>query len=401
MLSAKFYGYPASALCMVGLTGTNGKTTTALLVREVLRATGRRCSYLGTLGALDHDGRWTKMSNTTPDASDLHRHLHAIFANGGEAVSMEVSSHALALGRVEGIEFDAAIFTNLTRDHLDFHGTTEAYFESKARLFEQVKESGSPASVINVDDATGRTLAQRLGRRAMTFSTQNEADVRLVGVDIGAKQSTLQIDTPRGELRVQSRLTGRFNCANVMAAVACGLALDVDDEAIAQGIATVQGVPGRFERVDEGQSFEVIVDYAHTPAGLENILQSARELSKRKLICVFGCGGDRDRGKRRLMGQAAERLADIVFVTSDNPRSESPEKIIEDVLAGMFTPANVEMQADRRQAIEQALLVAEAGDVVVLAGKGDEAYQVLADSVVDFDDRVVARETLRGMSETR
>ena len=203
-------------------------------------------------------------------------------------------------------------------------------------------------------------------------------------------------------MAVHSRLTGRFNCSNVLAAVACGLALDVEDEAIAQGIAAVMGVPGRFERVDEGQSFEVIVDYAHTPAGLENILHSARELAKkRKLICLFGCGGDRDRGKRALMGQAAERLADLVFVTSDNPRSELPEKIIDDIVAGMARSAGVEIRVDRRVAIAAALRAAEAGDVVVLAGKGDEGYQILADEVIDFDDRLVAREALRGLAETR
>ncbi len=228
-----------------------------------------------------------------------------------------------------------------------------------------------------------------------------DADIRWVGGELGAKSSTLQFATPRGELGVHSRLTGRFNCSNVMAAVACGLALGVEDEAIARGIAAVTGVPGRFERVDEGQSFEVIVDYAHTPAGLENVLQSAREVCKGKLICLFGCGGDRDRGKRALMGQAAEDLADLVFVTSDNPRSELPEKIIDDIVVGMVTSADAEIQADRRMAITQALRAAEAGDVVVLAGKGDEGYQILADEVIDFDDRVVARETLREIAETR
>ena len=400
-LAARFYGYPAKALCMVGLTGTNGKTTTALLVREILQAAGRPCGYLGTLGALDQRGAWVDMPNTTPEASDLHQHLHSLSANGSEAVAMEVSSHALALNRVEGIEFEAAVFTNLTRDHLDFHGTEQAYFDSKARLFEQVVESSSPNCAINTDDETGHLLAGRLGSRVLTFGGGDRADVRWVGGDIGAKSSTLQFTTPRGSLCVHSWLTGRFNCANVMAAVACGLALEVEDDAIARGIAAVAGVRGRFERVDEGQSFEVIVDYAHTPAGLENILHSARELSKGKLICLFGCGGDRDRGKRALMGQAAEHLADLVFVTSDNPRSELPEKIIDDILAGMSSPAAVEIQADRRVAIAQALRTAEAGDVVVLAGKGDEAYQVLADEVIEFDDRAVAREALRAIAETR
>ncbi len=400
-LAARFYGYPANALSMVGLTGTNGKTTTALLVREILQAAGRFCGYLGTLGAQDQHGQWIEMSNTTPEASDLHRHLHSIDANGGDAVVMEVSSHALALNRVVGIEFDAAVFTNLTRDHLDFHGTEEAYFKSKARLFEQVRDSDRPACAINIDDVAGRVLAERLGGQALTYGSVTDADVAWVGGEIGAKNSTLQFDTPRGPLAVHSRLTGRFNCSNVMAAVACGLALDVEEEAIVQGIAAVAGVPGRFERVDEGQSFEVIVDYAHTPVGLENILHSARELSKKRLICLFGCGGDRDRGKRALMGQAAENLADLVFITSDNPRSELPEKIIEDIVAGMASSAGVEIQADRRMAIAQALRAAEDGDVVVLAGKGDEEYQILADEVIDFDDRVVARETLREIAETR
>jgi len=401
-LAATFYSYPASTLSMVGLTGTNGKTTTALLVREILQAAGRSCGYLGTLGAQDQHGQWIEMSNTTPEASDLHRHLHTIGANGAEALVMEISSHALALNRVAGIEFDAAVFTNLTRDHLDFHGTEEAYFESKARLFEQVRDCDTPVCAINIDDAAGRMLAERLEARALTFGSVAGADIRWVGGEIGAQSSALQLQTPRGPMAVHSRLTGRFNCSNVLAAVACGLALDVEDEAIAQGIAAVTGVPGRFERVDEGQSFEVIVDYAHTPAGLENILHSARELAKkRKLICLFGCGGDRDRGKRALMGQAAERLADLVFVTSDNPRSELPEKIIDDIVAGMARSAGVEIRVDRRVAIAAALRAAEAGDVVVLAGKGDEGYQILADEVIDFDDRLVAREALRGLAETR
>lgn len=401
-LAATFYDYPGSTLSMVGLTGTNGKTTTALLVREILQAAGRCCGYLGTLGAQDPHGQWVEMSNTTPEASDLHRHLHTIGANGAEALVMEVSSHALALNRVVGIEFDAAVFTNLTRDHLDFHGTEEAYFESKARLFEQVRDSDTPVCAINIDDAAGSRLATRLGARALSFGFVAGADIRWVGGEIGVQSSALQLHTPRGPMAVHSRLTGRFNCSNVMAAVTCGLALDVEDEAIAEGIAAVTGVPGRFERVDEGQSFEVIVDYAHTPAGLENILHSARELAKkRKLICLFGCGGDRDRGKRALMGQAAEHLADLVFVTSDNPRSELPEKIIDDIVAGMARSAGVEVRVDRRVAIAEALRAAEAGDVVVLAGKGDEGYQILADEVIDFDDRLVARETLRVLAETR
>ena len=400
-LAATFYSYPASTLSMVGLTGTNGKTTTALLVREILQAAGRSCGYLGTLGAQDQRGQWIEMSNTTPEASDLHRHLHTFGTSGVEALVMEVSSHALALNRVAGIEFDAAVFTNLTRDHLDFHGTEAAYFESKARLFEQVRDSDTPVCAINIDDAAGAMLAERLGARALTFGSVTGADIRWVGGEIEAKSSALQLHTPRGPMAVHSRLTGRFNCSNVVAAVACGLALDVEEEAIAQGRAGVTGVPGRFERVDEGQSFEVIVDYAHTPAGLENILHSARELSKRKLICLFGCGGDRDRGKRALMGQAAERLADLVFVTSDNPRSELPEKIIDDIVAGMARSAGVEVRVDRRVAIAEALRAAEAGDVVVLAGKGDEGYQILADEVIDFDDRLVARETLRVLAETR
>lgn len=402
-IAAKFYGYPAKALSMVGLTGTNGKTTTALLVREILQAGGRPCSYLGTLGALDHRGCWTEVvPNTTPEASDLHRHMESVRVSGGGSVVMEVSSHALALNRVEGIEFDAAVFTNLSRDHLDFHGTEEAYFQSKATLFDQVVDSDKPLCAVNIDDTAGNRLATRLGSRALTYgSAETGADVRLVRVEMGAKSSSLQFETPRGSLAVHSRLTGRFNCSNVMAAVACGLALDVDDAAIARGIAAVVGVPGRFERVDEGQPFEVIVDYAHTPAGLENILRSARELSKKRLICLFGCGGDRDRGKRALMGQAAEELADLVFVTSDNPRSELPEKIIDDIVSGMVGSAGVEIQVDRRLAIAQALQAAADGDVVVLAGKGDETYQILADEVIDFDDRLVACETLRVMAERR
>ena len=400
-LAARLYGYPARSLCMVGITGTNGKTTTALLVRAILQAAGRSCGYLGTLGAVDGSGHWIDLTNTTPEASDLHRQLHLMAASGCDAAVIEVSSHALALSRVEGIEFDAAAFTNLTRDHLDFHRTEEEYFESKARLFTQMKVGSGPRSAVNLEDAAGGVLARRLGPGALTFGCDRDADVRWTTDDIAPKGTDMQFTTPRGGLSVHSRLTGRFNCSNVGAAVACGLILDVDDEAIAQGIASVTGVPGRFERVDEGQSFEVIVDYAHTPAGLENILRAARELATKRLICLFGCGGDRDRGKRALMGKAAENLADLVFVTSDNPRSEPPGTIIDEILAGMTSPAAARRQPDRRVAIAQALREAEAGDVVVLAGKGDETYQVLADGVLEFDDRCVARETLREMAGTK
>ena len=399
-LAARFHGRPAESLLTVGITGTNGKTTTALLVRSVLAAAGMGAAYLGTLGALV-GGQWRQLANTTPEAGDLHRELRAAVDAGDVAMVMEVSSHALALERVEGLEFDVAVFTNLTRDHLDFHGSEEAYFAAKASLFKRLRSDRRFAAAINNDDPRAAQLLTQVGSRGLSFAVDAAADVRPSRVRYTISGTELTVDTPKGPIEMRTSLTGPFNCSNVVAAVACGTALELDGEAIGAGIASVKQVPGRFERIDAGQDFLVVVDYAHTPAGLENVLRAARALAAGRLICLFGCGGDRDRGKRPLMGQVAEARADLVVVTSDNPRSEDPAAIIGDIVAGMVRPAAAVLEADREAAISWALEAARPGDVVVIAGKGDETYQVFADRAIDFDDREVARRALRGGSGRR
>ena len=394
-LAARFYGEPSRQLCTVGVTGTNGKTTTTMLIRAILDRSGRSCGYLGTLGSLISD-TMKPLANTTPEASDLHRELRAMVDAGRAAVALEVSSHALALGRVDGIRFDAAVFTNLTRDHLDFHGSEEAYFEAKKKLFDLLKPDSSPRAAVNLDDPWGQRLSRCLNGSALTFGSGKDADVRLMSAAGRRGRTSLSLLTPHGKIDLDTRLTGSFNCSNAMAAVACALALGVDADTIAGALARFEGVPGRFERIDEGQPFEVIVDFAHTPAGLETVLNTARELATGRLICLFGCGGDRDQGKRPQMGKIAGELADEVFLTSDNPRSEPPGRIIGDIAAGMSSPQKAHLLPDRKEAIGLALQAAGGGDVVVLAGKGSETRQVFADHAIDFDDRHVAREWLRG-----
>ena len=394
-LAARFNEYPARDLLTVGVTGTNGKTTTALIVREILEAAGQSCGYLGTLGKFV-SGDFEEMPNTTPEASQLHSVLGDMVTAGKRAAVMEVSSHSLVLGRVEGIEFDAAVFTNLTRDHLDFHGTEEAYFEAKAALFEQVSDAVDRRPVVvNVDDGAGLVLASRYHANSITFGRAEDADVAVLGAASVDTGTDIVLRTPLGQIEVHSRLTGAFNVSNVMAAVACGIGLGVDAAAITAGVQSLEGVPGRFEQINCGQPFRVIVDYAHTPAGLETVLQTARALTGQRLICVFGCGGDRDVGKRPLMGGIAADLADVVVLTSDNPRSESPDGIISDIAAG--TSGATEMYIDREEAIRAALESAAAGDVVVIAGKGSEDYQIFADRTISFDDRQVARQALGSM----
>ena len=394
-LAARFYGEPSRHLCTVGVTGTNGKTTTAMLIRAIIDRSGRSCGYLGTLGSLTSD-IMKPMANTTPEASELHRELRAMVDAGRTAVAFEVSSHALALGRVDGIQFDAAVFTNLTRDHLDFHGSEEAYFEAKKKLFDRLKPFSPPRAAINLDDPCGQRLSQSLNGSALTFGNGEGADVRMLSTSRKRGGTSLSLLTPQGQIEVHTRLTGSFNCSNTMAAVACALALGVDADTIVSALARFEGVPGRFERIDEGQPFELIVDYAHTPAGLKTVLDTARELADRKLICLFGCGGDRDQGKRPQMGRIAGELADEVILTSDNPRSEPPGRIIEDIAAGMSARKKAHLFPDRREAIGRALQTAGEGDVVVLAGKGNETRQEFSDHAVEFDDRHVAREWLRG-----
>jgi UDP-N-acetylmuramoyl-L-alanyl-D-glutamate--2,6-diaminopimelate ligase len=387
--AARFYGEPTARLTMVGVTGTNGKTTTTFVARALLEADGRRCGLLGTVTSVIA-GRQREVVRTTPEAIDLQRELREMVDGGDRACAMEVSSHALALHRADAIHWDTTVFTNLSRDHLDFHSDMEDYFEAKRRLF----LANPRAAVINVDDAYGRRLAADLPH-VVTFAMEGDADWRALDVRSGRHGSHFRVHSPVGDLEVRSPLPGRFNVSNLLGALAAAVNVGVDPRVGVEAIPHAGRVPGRFEPVEEGQEFAVLVDYAHTPDSLENLLHAARELSEGRLLCLFGCGGDRDRGKRPLMGAVARRLADAVIVTSDNPRSEDPEAIIADVLEG--AGPGVEAIVDRRAAIERAIELAQPGDVVVIAGKGHEQGQEFAGGrKVPFDDVTVAREALRG-----
>jgi UDP-N-acetylmuramoyl-L-alanyl-D-glutamate--2,6-diaminopimelate ligase len=390
--AARFYGDPTSELDVVGITGTNGKTTTAFLVRHLLEADGRRCGLLGTVkrvvGGAEED-----VERTTPEAIDLQSTFRRMLAAGDRACAMEVSSHALELGRAAGIRFACRVFTNLTQDHLDFHENMEAYFLAKRRLFE---EPGP--SVVNMDDEYGRRIAAELD--CVTFGIETEADYRALDVEFDLMGSRFRCETPDGPLQLESRLPGLFNVQNALGAVAAARLLGVGADTIATALPRFGRVPGRFEPVDEGQDFGVLVDYAHTPDSLENVLRAARELARGRVHVVFGAGGDRDRGKRPLMGEAARRLADRVLVTSDNPRNEPPEAIVDEIMEGAGDGA--ERETDRARAIGLAIEGAKPGDVVVIAGKGHEQGQEFEDGRKEpFDDRSVAREALRRRAARR
>ncbi len=384
-----FFGEPTRQLEVAGVTGTNGKTTTAFLLQAMLDAAGRRAGLVGTV-AWVVGGESRPAPHTTPEAIDLQRLFRSMLDAGDRSVAIEASSHGAALHRLERVRFDALVFTNLSQDHLDLHGTMEDYYQAKRRLFTGPQP---PPAAVNVGDEHGRRLALELAEthRAplITFGLTDAAEVRPVGFSLDATGSCF---TAAG-IAIETPLRGRFNVANVLGAVAAGLLLDLEQDEIAEGARRMTGVPGRFEAIDEGQPFAVVVDYAHTPDSLDIVLQAARELGDGRVICVFGAGGDRDRGKRPLMGRVAQERSDLTIVTSDNPRSEEPLAIIQDILQGAGT--DVEIDPDRRSAILRAIGEARAGDVVVIAGKGHEQGQEAAGVVTPFDDRDVAREALR------
>jgi len=388
-VAARFCGDPTARLQVVGVTGTNGKTTSCFLIRELLEAGGIPTALLGTVKSVI-GGREATLQRTTPEAIELQRAFAAMVEAGDRACAMEVSSHALELHRADAIHWDVAVFTNLTQDHLDFHPTMEDYFLAKRRLFERAAQAGGTL-VVNVDDPYGRRLAGDFPD-AVTTGIDHAADVRATDVRSTLTGSTFRLDGAE----LHTPLPGRFNVANVLGAVAAARALGLDDEAIRAALPKAGRVPGRFEPVDEGQGFAVLVDYAHTPDSLENVLRAARELTTGRVIVAFGAGGDRDRTKRPLMGRAAAALADDVIVTSDNPRSEDPDAIIAEILAGIEDRAAVRTEPDRARAIALAVDLARDGDVVVVAGKGHEQGQELAGGrKIPFDDVTVAREALR------
>ena len=406
--AVRFYGDPSAALRVVGVTGTNGKTTTAFLLKALLEATDPgSCGLLGTVKSVI-GGVERSVSRTTPEAIDLQADFRAMLDGGDGACAIEVSSHALELHRAEGIHFAAAIFTNLTQDHLDFHASMEDYFQAKRRLF----DAHPGVSVVNVGDQYGRRLAREIDR-VVTFAVEGEADYRATDLRCDVEGCRFVLHTPAGEIEIALPMPGRFNVANALGALAAVHELGGDLDVLAEALERGVSVPGRMESVDEGQDFAVLVDYAHTPDSLENVLTAARELAstsehgKGRVVCVFGAGGDRDRGKRPLMGAIGTRLADVLLITSDNPRSEDPDAIIAEILAGASGALGPEAAQpiasipDRREAIFRAIAGATRGDVVVIAGKGHEQGQELADGHrLPFDDVDVARDALRASFNT-
>jgi UDP-N-acetylmuramoyl-L-alanyl-D-glutamate--2,6-diaminopimelate ligase len=394
--AAAFFGDPADDLVLLGVTGTNGKTTTAYLLESILRVSGQVTGLVGTIETRIA-GRSIAGVRTTPESVDLQALLADMRDHQVGSVAMEVTSHGLALNRVEGLKFRAAAFTNLTQDHLDFHGEMQNYFEAKRSLFLPHRvERGA----VNIDDPYGRKLKDSVDVPCIGFGTSSAAQVRATAVELSPTGTGFVAETEAGALKISTPLIGSFNVFNCLAAIATALQAGVETVAIEKGIAELQAVPGRFESIDVGQPYSVVIDYAHTPDSLDNVLRAARRLAQRnggRVLCVFGCGGDRDRGKRPLMGAVAAREADLVVVTSDNPRSEDPDDIIGEILEGVLAERSEGADAilpDRREAIARGISEARAGDVLVIAGKGHETGQQIGDRIIPFDDRQIAREVL-------
>jgi UDP-N-acetylmuramoyl-L-alanyl-D-glutamate--2,6-diaminopimelate ligase len=396
LLADRFYRRPSADLQVVGITGTNGKTTTAYLVASIFEAAGVRCGVVGTVGyRIGAEMRESK--HTTPEAPDVQALLRDMVGSGCGACAMEVSSHALSLKRTDGVTFAAGVFSNLTRDHLDFHADMEDYFRAKRRLFEMLPP-GAP-SLINIDDPRGASLVD-MGKRPVTYAVNRQADIMPGPLSYSLEGLGFDVRTPRGTIRVRSSLVGRPNVYNILAAVSTGTALGLSFDAIEKGVAALAGVPGRFQVVSQPKDdLTVVVDYAHTDDALRNLLETARPLVRGRLITMFGCGGDRDRSKRPLMGAVAGRLSDLVVITSDNPRNEDPMRIIEDISRGITADTRRDVQrvlaiADRAEAVRKAIELAKPGDVVLLAGKGHEKYQIVGDRSTPFDDVAVAHDAL-------
>nr|WP_320145608.1 UDP-N-acetylmuramoyl-L-alanyl-D-glutamate--2,6-diaminopimelate ligase [uncultured Anaeromusa sp.] len=397
-----FYDRPTQKLRLLGVTGTNGKTTTTYLLKAILEAAGYRVGLIGTIQSLIGDEK-VPTKNTTPDVVELQELMWRMAEAGMEYVVMEVSSHALALDRVAGCEFDMAMFTNMTQDHLDFHKTLGEYAEAKARLFSLASQAGSKIgkhAVINADDAAAEVMRNATDCDILTYGIENaKADLLAKEVQVTPEGARFMLQRKGEEWPVKLLLTGRFNVYNALGAIGAALSEGISWPVIQEALAVFAGVPGRFERVDGGKGFAVIVDYAHTPDGLENILRTAREMKPSRVVTVFGCGGDRDRTKRPLMGALAARYSDVVIATSDNPRSEEPESILNEIEAGILRELRPEVQyekiVDRRQGIGRALELAQAGDIILVAGKGHENYQILKDKTIHFDDKEIIQEWLR------
>lgn len=398
LLAGAFYGNPSSILNVVGITGTNGKTTTAYMVRDILYKAGRNPGMLGTI-EYRIGQRVIPASRTTPSGPEIHSMLAQMVAGGCRSAVMEVSSHGIVQDRIAGVDFSVAVFTNLSRDHLDYHRTMEEYFEAKSRFLRGPGDGKRAVAVVNADDSWGKRLIDMIkgDRKPVTFGVGKENDVSAHGIELSAGSSRFRISTPWGEADVVMKMPGRYNVYNAMAAIAsCGI-LGVDLDLMAEALSGLSAVPGRLEEVAGARGFRVFVDYAHTDDALEKVLTTLREITSGRLILVFGCGGDRDRTKRPVMAEVAGRLADFSIVTSDNPRTERPESIIEEICTGFAPWVEYEVFVDRRLAIKRALGMAVDGDTVLVAGKGHECFQELTNTTIPFDDRRVVRECLEAL----
>ncbi len=394
-----FYGFPSRSMVLIGITGTNGKTTSSYLIKGILEAAGKRVGLIGTI-SYQMGGEQIPAPHTTPESADLQEILAKMRDRGLEYVVMEVSSHALEQDRVFGTVFDIALFTNLTQDHLDFHTTMEEYFRAKLRLFQDLKPKGTIKirGVINLDDKWGKQIIGEMKFPCLSYSLTDKGDIIARECLSGSDGASFTAVTPVGKFSIKSKLAGRHNLQNILASIGVACALDIPIKAIQDGISGVENVPGRLEKVSEGQDFEVFVDYAHTEDALRNLLSLAKEISRGKIITVFGCGGDRDRGKRPKMGKVARDMSDIMIITSDNPRGEDPLAIIEEIetgISGLKRGTDYFVVEDRRSAIEMAVNLAMPGDTVILAGKGHEDYQIIGGKRLHFDDREVARKIIR------
>jgi len=396
LLANAYYDYPSRKMRLIGVTGTNGKTSVTYLIRSILRKAGQKVGLLGTIANLI-DAQKLPAEHTTPESLDLQRLLHQMVEQRVDSVVMEVSSHALELKRVAATEYDVAVFTNLTQDHLDFHLSLEAYLQAKAKLFKSLGPGSKDKpkyAVLNFDDPSSKIIAGQTKVPIISYGVTPGVAYRARDIELHLNGTSFVIECPSGSFPIHLKLGGEFNVYNALAAFAVGKEEGINSNLIIEALEEMTGVPGRFEQVDCGQDFAVVVDYAHTPDGLENLLKTARAVTKGRVLTVFGCGGDRDRTKRPIMGKIASELSDYCIVTSDNPRTEDPRAIISDIEPGLTNDA-YEIIVDRREAISRAIELAQSGDIVVIAGKGHEDYQIIGDKVIDFDDRKVARDVLR------
>ncbi len=394
-LAAAFFDYPLDQLSLIGVTGTNGKTTTTFLIKAILEQAGYKTGLIGTIKIFIGDDTFPA-TRTTPESLDLYRNFKKMVDQEVKYCVMEVSSHALDLKRVQGMNFLMAVFTNITQDHLDYHKSIEKYLEAKCKLFSQLQKDGY--GIVNIDDSHSQEIIEATSGKILTYGIEDPAEIVAKNIELNPRGASFLISGFENT-RINLNLTGMFNIYNSLAAIGCGQALEINKETIKQGIENLPGVPGRFELINEGQTFTVVVDYAHTPDGMENVLQTAKELVSDNIIVVFGCGGDRDRGKRPLMGQIGVEYGDYCIITSDNPRSEDEMTIIKEIETGieeMEALAPYKVIPDREQAIIHAIEKASGDDMVIIFGKGHETYQVFKNKTIHFDDSEIARAALKG-----